>query len=84
MNTFPARTLFLTSLITFHNSTSFNPLSKLHWESLLYGTDLDKLLSTSYNKLNKLINKQAHFAHYLSAKLNNCQNHGLPKELENL
>ena len=32
-------------------------LSKLHWESLLYGTDLDKLFSTSYNKLNKLINK---------------------------
>ena len=59
-------------------------LSKLHWESLLYGTDLDKLFSTSNSKLNKLINKQAHFAHYLSAKLNNYQNHGLPKELENL
>ena len=32
-------------------------LSQLHWESLLSGSDVDKLFSTFYNKLNKLINK---------------------------
>ena len=34
-------------------------LSQLHWESLLSGSDVDKLFSTFYNKLNKLINKYA-------------------------
>ena len=34
-------------------------LSQLHWESLLSGSDVDKLFSTFYNKLNKLINKHA-------------------------
>ena len=34
-------------------------LSQLHWESLLSGSDVDKLFSTFYNMLNKLINKHA-------------------------
>ena len=34
-------------------------LSQLHWESLLSGSDVDKLFSTFYNKLNTLINKHA-------------------------
>ena len=34
-------------------------LSRLHWESLHSGSDVDKLFSTFYNKLNKLINKDA-------------------------
>ena len=34
-------------------------LSQLHWESLLSGSDVDKLFSTFYNKLNKLIHKHA-------------------------
>ena len=34
-------------------------LSQLHWESLLSGSDVNKLFSTFYNKLNKLINKHA-------------------------
>ena len=34
-------------------------LSQLHWESLLSGSDVDKLFSTFYNKLNKLTNKHA-------------------------
>ena len=32
-------------------------LSQLHWEFLLSGSDVDRLFSTFYNKLNKLINK---------------------------
>ena len=35
-----------------------------------------------YNKLNKVINK--HAPHYPNAKLNSCQNHGLPNGLQNL
>ena len=34
-------------------------LSLLHWESVLSGSDVDKLFPTSYNKLNKIINKHA-------------------------
>ena len=34
-------------------------LSQLHWESLLSGSDVDKLFPTSYNKLNKIIYKHA-------------------------
>ena len=34
-------------------------LSQLHWESLRSGSDVDKLFSTFYNKLNTLINKHA-------------------------
>ena len=43
-------------------------LSQLHWESLLSGSDVDKLLSTFFNKLKKIINK--HTPHYPNGKLN--------------
>ena len=33
--------------------------SQIHWESLLSGSDVDKLFSTFFYKLNKLINKHA-------------------------
>ena len=41
-------------------------LSQLHWKSLLSGRDVDKLFSTFYNKLNKLlsITSQQYGAHH--------------------
>ena len=107
-NTLLVGTSFLTSLITFPDSASFNPLiettqpfkitiqvflkysdqrllqelSQFYWESLLSENDVGKLCSTFCNNLNKLSNK--HVPHQPNAKLNNCQNHGLPRQLQNL
>ena len=53
----------------------------MHWESLLSGSDVDKLFSTFYNKLNNLINKQA--PHYPNAKLTTVKIM-VTKGLENL
>ena len=59
----------------------FQDLSQLHWESLLSGSDVDKLFSTFYNKLNTLINKHAPLRSLSKRKIKRWITKGIRKSI---